>query len=221
MNDATTTAPSPGWLHRNRLWLPAALLLGALALLLPWRAAQHEYGRRGFTHPLDAQPSGWTEYEGARWRLVEVRRENAEATLEDYGFVDASRLIVVYEVIPGREIDLKTLDGCVGRLSDDKGRHWGGRVGSGDEFASAAQRRLEQALQLDTRCASRRDAALGEVKARRGQPFRFFHGYLIPRDLPESGLSAEIILNPYETTPPGSYLRFKLPAAAGAPAPGA
>ena len=73
------------------------------------------------------------------------------------------------------------------------------------------QRRIERELQLDTRCASRTDADFNDIKARRGAPFRFFHGYLVPRDLPNDALSAEILLNPFETTPPGSYLRFRLP----------
>jgi hypothetical protein len=202
-----------GWLHRNRYWLPGALLLGALAFVLPWRAAQYEYGRRGFTHPVDGRLDGWNEYEGARWRLVEVRREDGAGTFADYAHSDASRLLVVFEVIPGKDIDLQALDRCIGRLSDGRGRHWGGQMTAVDEFSTQAQRKLERELQLDTRCATRTDADFNDIKARRGEPFRFFHGYLVPRDLPNSALSAEILLNPFETDPPGSYLRFRLPAA--------
>lgn len=217
--------PTRGWWHRNRWWLPGALVLGALALVLPWRAAQHEYGRRTFTHPVEGTLDGWTEYEGARWRLVEVRREDGQGVFADYAHSDASRVLVVFEVIPGKDIDLQVLDRCVGRLSDGRGRHWGGQMVATDEFSTREQRKLEKMLQLDTRCASRTDASFNDIKARRGEAFRFFHGYLVPRDLPNSALSAEIILNPYETTPPGSYLRFKLPAAEAparsAPVPGA
>jgi hypothetical protein len=208
-----------GWLHRNRWWLPGALVLGALALLLPWRAAEHEYARRTYTHPVEGRLDGWTAYEGARWRLVEVRREEGEGTYADYPHSEASRVLVVFEVIPGKDIDLQVLDRCVGRLSDGRGRHWGGQMVAVDEFSAREQARLERMLRLDTRCASRTDASFNNIKARRGEPFRFFHGYLVPRDLPNSDLSAEILLNPYQTTPPGSYLRFRLPAA-NAPDPG-
>lgn len=219
---STEAPPRRGWLHRNRWWLPGALLLGALALVLPYRAAQHEYGRRTFTHPVDGQLDGWTEYEGARWRLVEVRREEGEGIYADYPHSPASRLLVVFEVIPGKDIDLAVLDRCIGRLSDGRGRHWGGGMTPTDAFSAREQRRVERLLQLDTACASRTDADFNDIKARRGEAFRFFHGYLVPRDLPNRDLSAEIILNPYETTPPGSYLRFRLPAAdaPGPPTPG-
>ena len=220
MNSSSTDVQTDrGWLYRNRWWLPGALVLGTLALVVPWRAAMHEFGRRTFTHPVEGQLEGWTEYEGARWRVVEVQRQEPKGPSADYSHSDASRLLVIFEVIPGKDIDLQVLDRCVGRLSDGRGRHWGGQMMATDEFSSRVQRQLEQELQLDTRCASRTDTSFSDIKAQPGQPFRFFHGYMIPRDLPTDELSAEIILNPYETTPPGSYLRFKLPARA--PAPGA
>lgn len=205
-------AHARGWLHRNRYWLPGALLLGTLAFVLPWRAAQHEYGRRGFTHPVEGRLDGWTQYEGARWRLVEVRREDGAGTFADYAHSDASRLLVVFEVIPGKDIDLDVLDRCIGRLSDGRGRHWGGQMAA-DTFSTQVQRKLERELQLGTRCATRTDADFNDIKARRGEPFRFFHGYLVPRELPNRALSAEIQLNPFDTDPPGSFLRFRLPAA--------
>lgn len=201
-----------GWLHANRWWLPGALVLGALAFWLPWRAAQHEYGRRGFTHPVEGRLDGWTRYEGARWRLVEVRREDAAGTFADYAHSDASRLLVVFEVVPGKDIDLQVLDRCIGRLSDGRGRHWGGQMTAVDEFSPQVQRRIERELGLDTRCAARTDADFNDIQARRGEPFRFFHGYLVPRDLPNDALSAEIVIDPFNTDPPGSYLRFRLPA---------
>ena len=94
-----------GWLRRNRWWLAGAVALGAMAFVLPYRAAQHEYGRRTYTHPLHASAQGWTEYEGSRWRLVGMRREPVLGVAAPYLHSDAAIVHVVYEVIPGRDVD--------------------------------------------------------------------------------------------------------------------
>lgn len=215
-----TTVAQVGWLRRNRGWLAGALVLGTLAFVLPWRAAVHEYGRRGFTHPVEGRARGWNDYAGARWRLVAVRRDDVPGVAADYPHSEASRVLVVYEVIAGKDTDIDTLGRCVGRLADARGRHWGGQAIAMDEFNARVQRQVEDTLQLDTSCAERTARDGARVRARPTRPFRFFHGYLVPRDVSLDELSAEIVVDPFNTTPPGSYLRFRL-ADALAPSPGA
>lgn len=214
---SAASASAPGWLRRNRWWLAGALVLGVLAFVLPQREARHEWGRRGYTHPVEGRAEGWTEYEGSRWRLVEVRRKDASEVAGDYLHPKASMLLLVYEVIPGKQVDSEVLDHCVGRVSDGRGRFWGG-VGMGggansNPFGWDVQARVRKELGLDTDCGSRAGENGLTVKARPTRPFRFFHMFLVPRDLPLQGLHGEIVVDPYNTTPPGSYVRFRLPSA--------
>lgn len=216
----------PGWWRRNRFWLPGALVLGVLAFLLPYRANLYEYGRRGFDHPIDAAADGWTPYQGSRWRLVEVLRDDgASDVVADYPHSKASLLALVYEVVPRKGVTPDALDLCHGRLTDAKGRAWGGPAWGGEgslrgaSITSSAQRRVERALDLSSDCGSRHVRFdQDEVKARPGRPFRFAFLYVIPRDLPTQGLRGEIELDPYNAKPPGSYLRFTLGASRAMPA---
>lgn len=222
---ATADMPATGWFRRNRWWLAGAIVLGTLAFWLPYRAAQHEWGRRGYTHPVEARSDGWTTYEGSRWRLVEVLRDDKASNVSGgYLHGDASLLLVVYEVIPGKGIDAESLDRCRGRLSDSRGRVWGGpRLGGtgsaiGDSAIGEASVRARRTLGLDTGCGTRSDGDALATKARPTRPFRFVHMFLVPRALSSQGLHGEIVLDPFETSPPGSYVRFKLGPARRLPA---
>ena len=214
------SAPVAGWIRRNRWWLAGAVVMGALAFALPYRSAQHEWGRRGYSHPVEGRAEGWTTYEGSRWRLVEVLRDDAVSEVAG-GYVhgEASLLLLVYEVIPGKGVDTGMLDRCRGRLSDARGRVWGGPPWGGDvvfagdgSIASDTKRRVAKALGLESGCGSRSGAGVLPVKARPTRPFRFFHMFLVPRQLAAQGLYGEIVVDPYRTTPPGSYVRFRLGA---------
>lgn len=216
MSEASTKRRQ-GWWRGNRFWLPGALVLGALAFLLPYRAMLYEYGRRGFHHPIDAAADGWTPYQGSRWRLVEVLRDDsASEVVADYLHPKASLLALVYEVVPGKGVAPAALDKCKGRLTDARGRAWGGPAwGEWPTFAGAtiiqsAKSRVERALELTPKCGSRYVTFDEEIKARPGRPFRFAFLYAIPRDLPTRGLRGELVLDPLEIKPPGSYLRFTL-----------
>lgn len=213
-------APVAGWARRNRWWLAGAVVMGVLAFVLPYRSAQHEWGRRGYNHPVEARAQGWTNYQGSRWRLVEVLRDDAVGKVAGgYVHADASLLLLVYEVIPGKGVDAGTLDRCRGRLSDARGRVWGGPPWGVDvafpgdgSIAWKTKSRVARALGLETGCGSRAGVDVLPVKARPTRPFRFFHMFLVPRQLAAQGLYGEIVVDPYRTTPPGSYVRFKLGA---------
>lgn len=217
MSEASASRLGRGWWRRNRFWLAGALVLGVLAFLLPYRAMRYEYGRRGFDHPIDAATDGWTHYQGSRWRLVEVLRDDgASDVVADYPHTKASLLALVYEVVPGEGVTPDALDRCAGRLTDVRGRAWGGPAwgegsSGGASIIRSAQSRVERALELSSDCGSRHIRFdKEEVKAQPGYPFRFAFLYAIPRDLPTQGLRGELVLNPFEAKPPGSYLRFTL-----------
>ena len=217
--------PGTGWWRRNRLWLAGAVVLGLLAWWLPWRSEWNEYGRRGFSRPVEAASSGWSEYEGSRWRLVEVLRDDGVSNIAGgYLHPDASLLVVVYEVIPGRDATVERLDRCKGQLADAGGRVWGAGgwgelpLGVGVGLSQATLTRARRALDLGTGCGSRPTLDPVPVKARPTRPFRFFHPFLVPRALPSEGLHAGIVLDPFETRPPGSFIRFRLGASRPLPA---
>lgn len=213
------SAEATGWLRRNRWWLAGALVLGALAFVLPYRAAQHEYGRRTYTHPVQADGGGWTDYEGSRWRLVGMRFEPVLGVVARYMHSDAAIVHLVYEVIPGRGVDMKRLNACRGRLQDARGRVWGDQAFTSD-LDARTERRIKEQSGLEAGCASRAGPDFSEIKARPTRPFRFRHSYLVPRDLPRQGLRGEIIVDPFNTTPPGSYITFDLDRAPALPPPG-
>ena len=200
-------ASSTGWWRRNRAWLPAAVVLGVLAFALPWSINQRELDRGAPRNALQATAGGdaWSDYEGARWRIVRVRREGAPAgSMADYQHPDATLLLVDFEVVPGADVDARRLDQCKGRLVDAGGRAWDANVPS--KLSTWMARRG-----LGGGCGTR---VVGEpAETRAGEPFAFTHVYLVPADVSPRGLSADIVLPPSTTRPVmGTYLRFALPA---------
>jgi len=211
VNDGTRTpAAPPGWWLRNRAWLVAAVVLGVLAFYLPWRINQRELDRqRPRTAIRAAMGAGaWSEYEGARWRIVRVRRETARiGAAADYEHPEATLLLVDFEVVPGADIDARRLDQCRGRLVDAGGREWEANLPP--KLSTWMLRRG-----LDGSCGSR--VVGGPATAVAGTPFAFTHVYLVPADVPLRGLSADIVFPPFTTRPKmGTFLRFGLPAPRG------
>jgi hypothetical protein len=201
--DPTPNPSARGWLRGNLGWLLGAAVLGTLAFWLPYREAQREYvERREPSHAIDAATGRWTRYENARWRLIDVRREDGlPQGAGGYLHGDASLLIVTYEVVPGPGIDSDVLDACNGRLVDARGRRW-------DADALPSAKLSERVRALGTSCGSRLGKDFVREKARPGWPFRFHHVFVVPRDLPRQGLRSELMLPASKTTPPGRYLRF-------------
>ncbi len=193
-----------GWFQRNRFWLPAAVVLGFLAFHLPWRINQRELDRMEPRHRIVAAATGWSEYEGARWRIVDVRRQPAGAgSAADYAHPDATLVLVSYEVVSGPGIDARRLDQCRGRLVDAAGREW--EANNPSKLSTWMVRR-----RISGSCGSR---VVGEpASAAPGQPFAFTHVFLVPAGVQTRGLRADILFPPFTTRPRmGTYLGFDLP----------
>lgn len=200
---SATGAARNGWWRRNALWLLGALLLGAWAMIVPYREALDEYEKMRPSHPIDVAPGQWAEYAGARWRVLGVDTLAAGGPLSGQR-PDATVLAVRFEVVPGRATLAKQLDSCQGRLSDDRQRRW-------QHTSSLLDRnRYPQPRS----CGS--DYADDQVRALPGRPFRFVHAYQVPREQAQvlQGLRAEIVMPLAKQTPddmpPGTYLRFAL-----------
>lgn len=197
-------AASPAWWRRNRWWLPGALLLGVLAFWLPYRDAVREFVEtRKPSHPINVALGRWGDYEGSRWRVTRVRREEMNQGSAGYQHSESSLVVVTYEVIRGEDVTSEALDRCTGRISDQRGRHW--------RAEAMVYSRLPQAYQrLGKDCGSRMGAEFLRETALPTRPFEFHHLFQVPRDVPTSELRGEIAFPPFKTTPPGAYLRFNL-----------
>lgn len=195
---------SPSWWRRNRWWLPGALLLGAMAFWLPYRDGVREFVEtRKPSHPIDVPLGTWSDYEGSRWRVIGVQRQDMKPSSAGYQHSDSSLVVVTYEVMRGTNVTSEELDRCKGRMSDRQGRHW--RAGA------MVHSQLPQAFQrLGTDCGSRTGKEFLREKAMPARPFEFHHLFQVPRDVPTSELRGEIAFPPFKTTPPGAYLRFNL-----------
>lgn len=211
MNDDTMSAALPvasanaGWWRRNRWWLCGALVAGVLAFWLPYREAVREFVRtREPSLPIDVPAGAWGEYEGSRWRVVRVQREDdLRQGMAGYAESASSLVVVTFEVIPGRGVGGDDLDRCRGRLSDAQGRTWEADAIPYVNLSRARQR-------LNKSCGSRMGADFRTEKARAGRPFAFHHLYQVPRDVPTNSLRAEIAFPPFMVEPKGAYLRFAL-----------
>lgn len=196
--------PAPTWWRRNRWWLGGALLLGVLALWLPYRDAVREFVEtRKPSYLIDVPLGAWGEYEGSRWRVIRVRREDMQQGSAGYQHSDSSLVVVTYEVIRGESVASEELDRCSGRMSDQRGRYWRADAMAHSQLPKAFQR-------LGKDCGSRMGKEFLRETAMPGRPFEFHHLFQIPRDLPISELRGEIAFPPFKTTPPGAYLRFDL-----------
>ena len=197
--DASST-----WWRRNRGWLLGALLLGALAFWLPYRDAVREFREtREPSHPIDVAFGEWADYEGSRWRVTRVQREDLKQGSAGYLHSDSSLVAVTYEVIRGKDVASEALDRCSGRLSDQDGRYWRADAMVHSQLPPAFRR-------LGRDCGSRMGEGFLRETALPARPFEFHHLFQVPREVPTSELHGEIAFPPFKTTPPGSYLRFKL-----------
>jgi hypothetical protein len=199
---ASASVPAPaGWWRRNVWWLLGTAVLGTWAIYAPYRDALDSYRQRHPSQPVAAGKSAWTQYEGARWRLV-----SAEALAPRDPRIlgplrkDAGVLLVRFEVIPDSGTKTATLDACRGSVADAKGRLW--------EANPSELPRLKGA-KLPTTCGSGYDAPFKQVLAVPGRPFAFQHAYLLPRGQTMEGLRARIELRNSETAK-GRYLDFAL-----------
>lgn len=194
----------PAWWRRNRWWLGGALVLGVMAFWLPYRGAVREFVEtRKPSHPIDVAFGAWGNYEGSRWRVIGVQREEMKQGSAGYQHSDSSLVVITYEVVRGKDVTSDALDRCNGRASDQEGRYW--------RADAMVHSQLPQEIRrLNRSCGSRSGENFQRESAVPGRAFEFYHLFQVPRDLPTSELRGEIAFPPFKTTPPGAYLRFKL-----------
>jgi len=199
----TTTTARRGWWRRNLGWLIGALLLGAFAMIAPYRDALREYAKREPLFPTDVPAGQWADYAGARWRLLGLDALPPEAGPFSRERPDAALLVARFEVIAAPGTVAKTLNRCQGRLSDAQGRLWQANQ------ASVPRKTYPQSRD----CGS--DDRGDKSWAAPGKPFRFVHIYQVPRAQaarlrelhPEIVMPATDEKNP-KAPEPGRYLRF-------------
>jgi hypothetical protein len=184
------------WWRRQRLWLLGALLLGAWALLMPYREAWQGYAR---THPMqaiDVAAGKSVAYEHAQWRLLNVTERDVPGQRED-----AMVLVARFELVMDADAEATRLDRCRGRISDASGRVW-----SNDSFGLLAVKHT-----LPASCGSGLGADFKTIQAQPGKPWLFEQVYQVPRGIDPKTLRPEIFLAWPEYEPVGRYLRFSQP----------
>lgn len=183
----------PSWWQAQRGFLLGALVLGFLALYLPYRAEWRNWAR---SHPTVAQGVGkgaQAGYLGARWRLLNL-------TERDSTRLEANQMLLVarFEMIRDAGTDPDSLSLCEATLVDPRGRRW----------TSNTAPPLAARSTLPTLCGY----ALknGEkVFPAAGQPWLFEKNFLVPRGLDARALDVEIFVIPVvEPKQPGLFLRF-------------
>lgn len=195
------SAMAQGWWHRNRIWLPAAMLLAALSLGWAWRAGQQDYAIKNRTRPIDVAVGGQAHFEGARWRLVQAWLQDVpDKRLRLHP--DAAFLIVRYEVVADAGTKPDQLNACRGQVTDAVGRTW-------NAHGSLPLSMLRED-RLDHACGGGYGSLQDGDKALPGRPLQFEHTYEIPRGIPMHDLRPEIYFLVNEHVPDGVYLRFAL-----------
>lgn len=194
----TEVQPAPSsrtWWQRQRLWLLGAVVFGGWALYMPYHEAREADQRDHPSSPITVAPGTWVSYEGARWRLLGVEPGEAKSHQRE----DAIVLVAHFELIPDPGTQAKSLDRCVGRLSDPQGRHW-----SADSFDMLGTRQ-----KLPNSCGRGFGANFHPIEAIPGKPWQFEQAYQVPRSLDPRSLQPEIVMPWPKLSPVGSFLRFQ------------
>ena len=204
----TTSQPASkadGWWRRNRAWLLGALLLGAVAFARPYHDALKEYQRWRPHDPVDVAKGEWAEYAGARWRLVDASLKTATGPGSKFDLerLDASVLVLRFEVMPNPGTDAEKLDSCKGRVFDPEGREW--------ENNPLPLSRYRDPHRISAMCGSRLGADFKRELAQPGQPSCSNTSTCCRAARTGGACTASInVPNPELVDDPGSYLRFSL-----------
>lgn len=195
------TTVTTGWWRRNAGWLAGALVLGALALWLPYRQARQEALTLHPDTPVRAAPGQWASFGGARWRLLAAEVvEPGDRRLRGWLRQDAVVLLLRYEVVRAPGADVTLFETCRGAVTDAAGRRW--------EAGPNALPRLA-GPRLPTGCGNGLDANGNRVTIAPGQPLLFQHAFVLPRGQEVHGLHARIELSP-QAGVSGHYLDVPL-----------
>jgi len=198
---ATAASAPIGWWRRNALWLLGTAVLGAWAMIVPYRDALQSYRQRHPDQAIVAARGQWVAFEGARWRLVEAQAlAPRDPRLAGPLRKDAGVLLATFEVIADSGTVAKDLDRCRGRIADADGRQW--------DANPAGLPRL-RGDKLPETCGTGYGADFKPIGALPGRPFAFRHAYLLPRKDKLDGLTLRIEF-PNSPTSQGRYLSFAL-----------
>ena len=190
MNAPASGSTRSDWWQRNRLWLPAALLVVAASLGYAWHNGRADFALKNRVDAITVGKGQMGRYEGARWRVLEAAIDEApDPRLRLHP--DAALLRVVFEVTPDAGTTAARLNQCRGQMSDAKAsRHW-------DAYGSLP---LALSGRLPHLCGG--EAGQG--------PIRFQHSYEVPSGMPLAMLQPEIYFLVAGKSAPGEFLRFKL-----------
>lgn len=195
-------APAPiGWWRRNALWLLGTAVLGAWAMIVPYREQLQVYRQRHPDQAIAAARGQWVAFEGARWRLVEAQAlAPRDPRLRGPLRKDAGVLVATFEVIADSGTVAKDLDRCRGRVADAEGRLWD---------ANPADLPRLGGDKLPETCGTGYGADFKPISALPGRPFAFRHAYVLPRKDRLDGLTLRIEF-PNSPSSKGRYLSFAL-----------
>lgn len=200
---AGAQAPMPS--RRARLgWLCGALLLAAFAVWWPWVQDRDDYRLFHPDVPTPVAFGEWGAYEGARWRLVDLR-ELAPQDLPGIELrADSKAVLATLDVMPDRDggVAADALDGCRSVLRDPGGRRW--------DAQPLTLTRLPQ-RPFGFGCGSRLGEGFQRETALPGTPFRFRQVYQVPRDAALGDLQLQLHLPRLEREEAGRFIAFTLP----------
>ncbi|MBO9664812.1 hypothetical protein [Dokdonella sp.] len=193
MNGTIESKPPSSWWRRQGPWLLGAALLGAYAFYMPYRESLNHYAIFHPIRPIEVAKGASADYEGARWRLLNITQRDQRDLRED-----AMILVARFELIADEGTSAKNLNRCKSRISDARGRYW--------EVAPFSGLRVKS--ELPDSCGSGRGPNFTTIEPEPGKPWLFEQAYLVPRGLDPKTLRPEIYMFSMEQRRPGDYLRF-------------
>lgn len=193
MNPPIDPMPRSSWWRRQGPWLLGVALLGGVAFYLPYRDSWRHYAAFHPMRPIEVAPGATANYEGARWRLLNVSARDQPDLRED-----AMILVARFELIPDAGTSAKNLNRCKSRISDARGRYW--------EIAPFSTKRVKS--NLPDSCGSGRGPNFTTIEPEPGRPWQFEQAYQVPRGLDPKSLRPEIYMIALDQRRPGQYLRF-------------
>lgn len=189
----------PDWLRHHAPWLLGALVVGVLALYLPYHDVHKVAVRHNPDHALDAGPGQWITFDGARWRLLSLQPDVAPLK---HPRSDAQVIAATFEVTLAGGTR-KDLGKCLIRLADRRGRYWSDSIG---------YTLLARPVNVPDTCdGSGLGPDLKPLPQRKMWQFKRF--FLVPRTLDPASLRAEIRIPQARFETVGNYARLLPPDA--------
>jgi hypothetical protein len=191
------------WWRRQWLWLLGALVFGTWALYGSYSAMWEHSAESELKHPINVPHGTWAHYEGARWRLLELRQAS-DGKVPDIGM----HLVARFELIPDAGSTAKKLLHCYLSLSDENGRRW-----KDDPLLLGTF--VHHDLPINCGIGSGKAPDFKDIEATPGVPWQFETDFVVPRTLELQQLHPEVRYDQPEFersqhSPPGTYLHFDI-----------